>query len=304
MAPVLRVLAVQAPPQHALDSGRVARFAADVQRRVLAVGEGNGPLLVVYPELHLAGTAGCAEAEALDLLSTAAHPLAGHPLIDGLAAAARAAGVWLVPGSLVERGPAGELFNTAVAFSPAGDLVAAYRKMFPWRPSEPFDPGTEFVCFDIPGTARIGLSICYDAWFPEVSRHLGWLGADLIANVVHTTTPDRAQELVLARANSIANQVFTVSVNSAGPPGVGQSLIVDPEGTVIAATPDAAPAQLAATLDLGHVDYTRTTGTAGTNRLWSQFRDGDPLIPLPLYGGRIDPRTWSPPPPIRPTPPT
>ena len=43
-----------------------------------------------------------------------------------------------------------------------------------------------------------------------------------IVNVVKTTTPDRAQELVLARAKSIVNQVFTVSVNCAGPVGMGR----------------------------------------------------------------------------------
>ncbi|WP_245654381.1 nitrilase-related carbon-nitrogen hydrolase [Streptomyces violens] len=32
--------------------------------------------------------------------------------------------------------------------------------------------GREFVVFDMPGTGRVGLSICYDAWYPEVTRHL------------------------------------------------------------------------------------------------------------------------------------
>ena len=59
----------------------------------------------------------------------------------------------------------------------------------------------------------------------------------MILNLVQTTTPDRAQELVLARANAIVNQVFVVSVNCAGPDGMGRSIVVDPEGAVLAEAP-------------------------------------------------------------------
>ncbi|HEY4420347.1 MAG TPA: nitrilase-related carbon-nitrogen hydrolase [Pseudonocardia sp.] len=64
------------------------------------------------------------------------------------------------------------------------------------------------------GLGRVGLSICYDAWFPELTRHLAWMGAEVVVNVVKTTTVDRAHELVLAAANAIVNQVFVISVNA------------------------------------------------------------------------------------------
>ena len=91
--------------------------------------------------------------------------------------------------------------------------------MFPWRPYEPYDPGRPVRGLRHPGVGRIGLAICYDAWFPEVARHLAWMGAEVIVNPVMTTTADRAQEVVLARANAIVNQVYVVSVNTAGPLG-------------------------------------------------------------------------------------
>jgi predicted amidohydrolase len=186
------------------------------------------------------------------------------------------------------------VYNTALAFSPHGELAAHYRKIFPWRPYEPYDPGDRFVVFDIPEAGRVGFSICYDAWFPELTRHLAWMGADLVLNPVQTTTPDRAQELVLARANAIVNQVFVASLNVAGPFGVGRSIVVGPEGDVLAESPDAAPATLALTLDLDEVAETRRRGTAGVNRMWEQFRDTDSPIELPLYQGRIDPGRWRP----------
>ncbi len=110
-----------------------------------------------------------------------------------------------MPGSVCESGPQGQLFNTAVALSPEGHLAAWYRKVFPWRPYEPFDPGDRFVTFDLTGIGRAGFSICYDAWFPEVTRHLAWMGAEVVLNLVRTTTSERAQEVVLARANAIVN---------------------------------------------------------------------------------------------------
>jgi predicted amidohydrolase len=188
----------------------------------------------------------------------------------------------------------GAVFNTAVAFSPEGRLVASYRKIFPWRPYEIFAPGDRFVVFDVPEVGRLGFCICYDAWFPEVCRHLAWRGAEVVVNPTQTTTSDRAQELVLARANAIVNQVFVVSVNAAAPLGVGRSLVVDPEGRVRVAADDPSPAVLTDVLDLDEVTRVRQFGTAGLNRMWEQFTDADRPLDLPLYEGRIDPARWRP----------
>lgn len=278
---VLPIAAVQAAPFPLSES--LNPFAESVTEVTRSFPQTR---LVVYPELHLFGGAGRekwqASAESLD-----------GPRGQMLAQLAGDLGVWLVPGSLCERGPAGQLFNTAVVFSPGGQLAASYRKIFPWRPYEPFDPGDRFVVFDIPGIGRAGFSICYDAWFPEVTRHLAWLGAEVVLNLVKTTTVDRAQEVVLARANAIVNQVFMVSVNCAGPVGTGQSLIVDPEGLVRASAGGEATV-LTDVLDLGHVARVRQYGTAGLTRPWSQFQAGDAPLELPLYGGRIDPERWRP----------
>ncbi|MUN08587.1 carbon-nitrogen hydrolase family protein [Agromyces luteolus] len=249
--------------------------------------------LVVYPELHLFGSETWPDTERTERLRASAVPIDSE-LVQSLGDLARRAGVWLIPGSICERGEQGELFNTALVFSPDGDLVARYRKVFPWRPFEPYDPGDRFVTVDLDGLGRIGLSICYDAWFPEVSRHLAWMGAEVVVNIVKTTTPDRAQELVLARANSIVNQTFTLSVNCAGPIGRGLSLVVDPDGEVLDASDDGDPVTLVTDLDLDRIAEVREHGTAGTNRMWSQFRPADAPIELPLYAGRIDPERWHP----------
>ena len=70
-------------------------------------------------------------------------------------------------------------------------------------------------------------------WFPEVSRSLAWLGAELILHPTMTSTSDREVETAVARANAIFNQCYFVDVNIVGQYGGGRSQIIDPDGTVL-----------------------------------------------------------------------
>jgi predicted amidohydrolase len=288
MPRILPLVAAQARPR--LIGEPVSAFADEVKA---ALAEKPDSRLVVFPELHLFGD-GNPDLQRTEALQDSAEPLGG-PRVKELKQLAADLGIWLVPGSVCERGPEGQLFNTQLVLSPEGELAGYYRKIFPWRPFEPYDPGDRFTTVDLKGIGRVGLNICYDAWYPEVSRQLAWMGAEVILNVVKTTTPDRRQELVLAKANAIVNQVFVVSVNCAGPTGKGLSLIVDPEGNTLAEADDDAPVLLTADLDLTAVEHVRTHGTENLNRPWSQFRDGEAAVELPVYQGRINPATWTPP---------
>ncbi|MFF7368614.1 carbon-nitrogen hydrolase family protein [Streptomyces tricolor] len=286
MSRPLPIALVQAPPRPA--TAPLSGFTEDVEHLLARFPHTR---LAVYPELHLCGVDG--PPASAQQLQEAAEPMDG-PRSRHLAELAGDLGIWLMPGTVCERGANGELFNTAPVYSPDGRLAAAYRKIFPWRPHEPYDPGDRFVVVELRGIGRVGIAICYDAWFPEVARHLAWLGAEVIVNPVMTTTADRAQELVLARANAIVNQVFVLSVNAAGPVGTGRSLVVDPEGRVRSEAPDSAATTVTEVLDLDDVTRVRTFGTAGLNRMWDQFTEADTPLDLPLYGGRIDPGRWRP----------
>ena len=204
------------------------------------------------------------------------------PLTDALGEIARVTGLWLVPGSVWERGEEGKIHNTALAFSPEGELVARYRKVFPWQPHEHSAPGEEFVTFDIPDVGRIGLAICYDGNFPETFRQLAWLGAEVVLQPTLTTTSDRDAELVMARANAIFNQLYVVSLNAAQPAALGRSLIVDPEGLVRLGAGESEEL-LTDVLDLDAVTRVREHGTAGVSRMWEQARRQLPGLDLPAY---------------------
>lgn len=248
--------------------------------------------LAFYPEFHLVRVHGNPE-ERARAYRRLAEPLDGER-VSGLRELAREGGIWLVPGTVIESGENGEMFNTLVAISPDGELRASYRKIFPWRPFEPFDPGSELVVFEMDGFGKVGLAICYDIWFPEIVRNLAWLGAELILCPHQTSTRDRDHELILARANAIQNQVFVLNVNAAEPVGTGRSILVDPQGLVQYQAPSESAAVLTDTIDFEQVTTTREYGTAALNRMWSQTRPGDPIVPLPLYEGNLDPDRWNP----------
>ena len=284
MSRPLPILAVQAPPVSVADG---LGIFSEQARRVL--GSFPRAEFMIFPEFHLhAGPDGRPGSE--DQLLDQAQPLDG-PRVAELGRLAAELGIWLLPGSVCESDGAGNFYNTAVVFSPAGDLVAAYRKCFPWRPYETATPGDRFVVFDVEGVGRIGLAICYDIWFPEVARQLASMGAEFIVAPTQTTTCDREQELILLRAAAISNQLFVVSVNTAAPVGTGRSLVVDPEGRVRTKAGDAETV-LSDVVDLDDVTRVRRFGTAGLTRPWSQFAENDAPLELPLYSGRIDPARW------------
>lgn len=286
MSRPLSIALAQAAPRQAGEP--ISGFAREVEE---LTGSFPGVRFAVFPELHLHGTRAPANERTAEL-EAFAEPLDG-PRSKALAELAGDLGIWLVPGTVCERGPDGALYDTALAFSPEGRLAAWYRKVFPWRPYEPYRPGDRFVVFDVPEAGRFGFAICYDIWFPEVARHLAWMGAEVVVNPAMTTTADRPQELVLARAAAIVNQVYVVGVNTAAPVGTGHSLVVDPEGRVRAEAGEAATV-LTDVLDLDDVTRVRRYGTAGLNRGWAQFTEADQPIDLPLYQGRIDPSRWAP----------
>lgn len=198
---------------------------------------------------------------------------------------ARTHGVWLIPGSIYER--AGEkIFNTAPVINPAGEIVARYRKMYPFLPYEKgVESGSEFVVFDVPEVGRFGLSICYDGWVPETTRALVWKGAEIILHPTMTGTIDRAQELIIAQASAITNQCFFVDVNGAGQLGNGRSIIVGPEGEIIHQS-GAVGEQIPFTVDLGRVREVRKSGTLRLGQILKSFRDTP--IKFPCYRGTFE----------------
>jgi len=178
-------------------------------------------------------------------LRAAAGPLDG-PFCSGLAAAAKDTGVALVAG-VFEPAPDGRVYNTAVAYDGAGELVASYRKLhlfdaFGHRESDEVAPGSAPVICTLAGV-RTGLEICYDVRFGELSRALAAGGASLIVLPAAWAAGLFKEDhwVTLVRARAIENTVWVAAVGQVPDPdepahrqlaGIGRSMLVDPFGVV------------------------------------------------------------------------
>ncbi|MCJ7584956.1 MAG: carbon-nitrogen hydrolase family protein [Anaerolineales bacterium] len=234
--------------------------------------------LMMFHELVVPGLEQFVTTENNDTWKKNAEPIPG-PLTERLCALARKTGKWLVPGSMYEQ-EGDKLYNTAVVISPMGEIVAKYRKMFPWLPYESgTTPGDQFCVFDIPNIGRFGLCICYDMWFPEVARTLAWMGVEVILQPTLTTTSDRELELIMCRANALFNQCYFISVNGIGTWGGGRSTFIDPDGRVLQEA-GANQTILTEIIDLDHVTRTREYGTLGLAQTLKQLRDSEHKFPI------------------------
>jgi predicted amidohydrolase len=285
MSRLLPIMTVQASPVAWDVEATWVKFESDLRELKAMVPQTR---LFLWPELYLAALGPISSKPGPGYTVARIAESVPGPLTERLGALAAELHVWLVPGSFYERGEDGSIYNTAVAISPEGKMAARYRKIFPWRPWERTAAGDEFVVFDIEGVGRAGLMICYDGWFPEVPRHLAWMGAQVILQPTATGTSDRDQEVVLARANAIVNQVFVVNVNMGGRPGPGRSVIVDPEGHLLQLAGDGEEYQTDV-LDLDAVTKIREHGTVGLNRMWAQLEKEGGSLSLPLYQRSLEP---------------
>jgi predicted amidohydrolase len=203
----------------------------------------------------------------------AAEPVPG-PRTERLAEVARASGMWVHGGSVLEL-EGDRVYNTSVLFDRSGELVARYRKIHlfdadppggqPSRESYLYSPGDQVVTAETE-FGRVGFSICYDVRFPELYRSLVLQGATIVfvpSAFRYETGKDHWD--VLLRARAVEDQCFVVAAaqwGTWGPSGrerrnFGNSLVADPWGRVIARSDDGVGVTFAE-LDLSEIDRVRT----------------------------------------------
>uniref|UniRef100_A0A6J0UZ00 Deaminated glutathione amidase isoform X1 n=2 Tax=Pogona vitticeps TaxID=103695 RepID=A0A6J0UZ00_9SAUR len=174
--------------------------------------------------------------------------------IQRYASLARECRLWLSLGGFHERGSdwetTGRIYNAHLLLDPQGTLVAAYRKTHLFdvelegrvslKESAFTNPGPEIVPpVDTPA-GKVGLGICYDLRFPEMSLTLAQEGAELLTYPsAFTVATGTAHWEVLLRARAIETQCYVVAAAQTGQhherrASYGHAMVVDPWGTVIA----------------------------------------------------------------------
>ena len=238
----------------------------------------QGARLVVLPEtMNYIGRDIAGEAESIP------HGLTFRKM----AGLARELGIWLEAGSIYESNPEdpSRPFNTTFLIRPDGTLAAKYAKLHPFdvvlpngvtsRESDRVCPGKVLAAADTE-LGKLGLAICYDVRFGEIFRLMALDGAKIFAvpaNFTVNTGKDHWETLVRARA--IENECYVIAPNQMGKKprftAYGNSMIVDPWGTVIARASEK-PGVITAEIDLEYVTKVRQSTFTLDNRRPDVYR--------------------------------
>ena len=208
--------------------------------------------LVIFPELSLTGYVN------RDLAYELAEPIPG-PTTRSLEETTKRENIYVVLG-MPERSEKARavLYNTAVLLGPDG-FIGKYRKMHlpthsVFEEKRYFRLGYEAQVFET-DIGKLGLTICYDMFFPEVFRLLRLKGSQLIVCISASPAIRRGFFEAFTLARPLENTVFLAYVNLVGVENGlqfwGGSRIVSPNGNIIA------QAKLdEEDLMVGSVDYT------------------------------------------------
>jgi deaminated glutathione amidase len=258
-----------------VNAGRVTRAIEEAAR--------GGADLAVFPEASMVRFGSD--------LRAAAQPLT-DAFTSGVLAACATAGIAAVVG-VFEPAPDGRVYNTVIACGGDGGLTAAYRKLhlfdaFAQRESELVAPGSVAVVAPLAGVP-VGLQICYDIRFPELTRALAVAGAPLVTVSAAWAAGlfKEEQWVTLLRARAIENTVWIAAVDQVpdpderptrAPTGVGRSMLIDPLGVVRC---DLGPAAgvVVVEADLGLVDTVRAAVPSLANRREDVFGAAAPVTP-------------------------
>jgi deaminated glutathione amidase len=214
--------------------GNLAKAVDWVERCV----DATGAELVVLPESVTTGfTPGVSPEELWDLVSTVPGPVT-EPVQE----VARRLGVHVVAGTYERGADRGVVYNSAVHVDRGGEVAGVYRKTHPFCTEMRsrggwVTPGDE-VCVVDTDLGKIGLIICFDGDYPELSRITAIHGAEVIVRPSALLRSADIWELT-NRARAYDNHVYVVGANATGadPAGVlyfGNSMIVTPIAEVVA----------------------------------------------------------------------
>ncbi len=197
--------------------------------------------LVVLPEMF-----NCPyQTDLFPLYAEKAHE---SPTLRAVSRAAQKAEVYLIAGSIPEK-EQDHIYNTSFIYNPTGELIGRHRKMhlfdidvpgqIQFKESETLTPGEEITVVET-DFGKVGVAICYDIRFPELSRLMALQGARLLVYPgAFNMTTGPAHWDILSRVRALDNQVYLATCSPSRDEGAsyvayGHSLVVDPWGEVVA----------------------------------------------------------------------
>lgn len=204
--------------------------AETIRRLGPLLKQARGADLIVLPELSNSGYNFADRRAAWE----ASEPVASSPFLEFLTRECEEHACEIVAGINERAGD--RLYNSAVLLSARG-VEGIYRKLHLFM-DEPdiFEPGDLGLPVFEREYGTIGIQICFDWAMCEGWRILMLKGAEIICHPSNLVIPGKAQRAIPVYA--MTNRVFIITTNRIGTEGeltfTGGSLIVDPEGAILA----------------------------------------------------------------------
>ena len=220
----LQLPSVVTPQDLSAQAERVAALVGKARRSYPTMD------LVVFPEYSLHGLS-------MDTNPAIMCTLDG-PEVTLLRASCFEHGIWGCF-SIMELNPHGNPYNSGIIVDDRGEIRLYYRKLHPWVPVEPWEPGNLGipVC-DGPKGSKLSLIICHDGMFPEMARECAYKGAEIMLRTAGYTAPIRHAWQITNQANAFSNLLVTASVCLCGSDGtfdsMGEGMIVNFDGVPLA----------------------------------------------------------------------
>jgi formamidase len=216
----------------------VIESRADITRQTARIVEMVGKArrnmatldLVVFPEYALHGLSMDTRDEILCALD--------GPEVAAFQAACHENAVWGCF-SIMERNPRGNPYNSGIVIDASGNLKLYYRKLHPWVPVEPWEPGDLGIpVIDGPRGCKLALIICHDGMFPEMAREAAYKGAEIMLRTAGYTAPIRDSWRFTNQSNAFCNLMVTANVCMCGSDGtfdsMGEAMVCNFDGGIIA----------------------------------------------------------------------
>jgi deaminated glutathione amidase len=205
-------------------------------KQLISEAKNKGARMIAFPEFLMAFSPGTQSAEELAEIS---ETLDG-PFTQSLREATKAANIETLATIYEKSDVPGRVYDTSLWIDTSGHLSAVYRKLhlydaLGFKESDKFLAGSELAQPFKSAIGVIGIMICYDLRFPELSRLLTLMGAEILVSPSGWVQGDMKVEhwQTMVRARALENGCYVIAPDQVGNIYIGHSMVVDPFGRVV-----------------------------------------------------------------------
>ncbi len=196
----------------------------------------NKAKLVAFPEFMMFYTS---SSQSPKQLASLAETIKGN-FVSTIAKAAKENHIQVV-GSFYEKSPKKDrVYDTSFVVDKSGKVISTYRKIhlydaLGFRESDKMTSGSKIAKPVKTSIGKLGMMICYDLRFPEMSRSLAAAGSEILVAPSAWVKGDMKEEhwLTINKTRAIENGCYVVAPDQVGNIYCGRSVIVDPYGKVL-----------------------------------------------------------------------